>query len=114
MVRGIFLAALVALLLPGAPRADPGMPFAASGQPHAGYATAQRLCADCHAVAPGERRLRKTVGPTFETVAAVPGMTSAALRVTLTTSHRTMPNLMLSSDELRDIGDYILSLKPGR
>jgi mono/diheme cytochrome c family protein len=44
-------------------------------------------------------------------VAATPGMTSAALMVTLTTPHAGMPMFRLSSEERRDIIAYVLSLK---
>jgi hypothetical protein len=38
-------------------------------------------------------------------------MTSIALSAALNTSHRSMPNIMLSPDERADIIAYILSLK---
>jgi hypothetical protein len=66
----------------------------------------------CHSA--GERRSPRTGAPTFERVAAEPGVTSAALDVALRTPHRTMPNIMLEGDELRDIVAYILSLRPAR
>jgi mono/diheme cytochrome c family protein len=79
-----------------------------------GRMAAHLLCADCHATRPGQARSPAASAPTFEAIAAVPGMTSSALRVTLQTSHRTMPNLMLEGDELGEIVDYILSLKPAK
>jgi hypothetical protein len=47
------------------------------------------------------------------TIATVPGMTAAALLAALQTSHRerTMPNLILPPNELRDVVAYVLSLK---
>jgi len=38
-------------------------------------------------------------------------MTGTALYIALQTPHKTMPNLMLEADELRDISAYILSLQ---
>jgi cytochrome c len=81
------------------------------GRPESGRALTQRICADCHAVVPGQRSPRAGA-PTFEAIAAVPGMTTAALTVALRTSHRTMPNIVLEAQELDDVVAYILSLKP--
>jgi cytochrome c len=76
-----------------------------------GAAFAQRICAECHAVQPGQPRSPNGQAPTFETVAKTPGMTAIALTAILRTSHRTMPNIILSDDDLRDVIAYILSLK---
>ena len=84
------------------------------GAAQAGQALAQRLCAECHAVQPGEVRSPATSAPPFAKIAAVPGMTSAALRAVLQTSHRTMPNVMLQLDELDDLVAYMLSLQSAR
>ena len=83
------------------------------GQPQRGRALAQQLCAECHAVQQGSAGSPNGDAPRFETIAAVPGMTATALRVALQTSHRTMPNVMLETNELADIVAYILSLKEG-
>jgi mono/diheme cytochrome c family protein len=83
------------------------------GQPEAGRALAQRICADCHAVLRGQARSPRAGAPTFEAIARVPRMTAAALTVALRTSHRTMPNIMLEQHELDDVVAYVLSLKPG-
>lgn len=78
-----------------------------------GQAAAQQLCAECHATAKGAVRSPASSAPTFEAIASTPGMSSVALRAALQTSHRSMPNIMLQSDELGDIVAYIMSLKPG-
>jgi hypothetical protein len=39
-------------------------------------------------------------------------MTAIALTVALQTSHATMPNIILSPDDRRDVIAYILSLRP--
>jgi mono/diheme cytochrome c family protein len=85
-----------------------------SGAVLAGHLVAQRLCAECHAVERGQVRSPARNAPPFQAVVAVPGMTSIALRATLSTSHRTMPNIMLPPDELSDVVTYILSLQPDR
>ena len=78
-----------------------------------GQRAVEQLCAECHATQKGQTRSPASSAPTFEAIAATPGMTSAALRAALNTSHRTMPNVILQPDELADIVAYILSLKPG-
>jgi hypothetical protein len=44
-------------------------------------------------------------------VANTPGMTATALAVSLTTSHPTMPNIILEQEDLDNIIAFILSLK---
>jgi mono/diheme cytochrome c family protein len=109
MAPAICSTVLIALLL--APRpvwAEQG------GAEGAGRAAARGLCAECHAIERGEVRSPARSAPPFAEIAAVPGMTSAALRASLGTSHRTMPNIILTPDQLGDIVAYILSLKPSR
>jgi mono/diheme cytochrome c family protein len=81
------------------------------GQPGRGLASAQRLCADCHAVQKEQARSPNDNAPPFQAIASVPGMTTIALSAMLNTPHRTMPNVMLAADEQADIVAYILSLK---
>jgi len=54
------------------------------------------------------------IGPAFCDIANVPGMTAAALRVFLTSSHPKMPNLILTPEEIADVTAYILSLRDHR
>ena len=44
----------------------------------------------------------------------MPGMTAMALQVALQSPHKTMPNLMLEPDELRNLIAYFLTLKTGK
>jgi mono/diheme cytochrome c family protein len=81
------------------------------GEPREGRALANRLCAQCHAVQKGQPRSPNENAPTFPVIAAVPGMTAAALSATLNTSHRLMPNVILAPEEHAHIIAYILSLK---
>lgn len=76
-----------------------------------GAAFAQQICAECHAVQAGQPRSPNAQAPTFETVAKTPGMTAIALTAILRTSHRTMPNIILADDDLRNVIAYIVSLK---
>jgi len=107
--RALRAGALLAMSLAGGPIAAQER-----GTAQAGQALAQRQCAECHAVQPGQLQSPTTSAPPFAKIAAVPGMTSAALRVALQTSHRTMPNVMLRPDELDDVVAYILSLGSSR
>ncbi len=81
------------------------------GDPVKGAAIARQVCAECHAVDRGQRRSSNAQAPTFEAIAKTPGMTSIALTAALRTSHRVMPNIVLSDDELRNISAYVLSMK---
>lgn len=78
-----------------------------------GRRLAQQVCAECHAVLPGEPRSPKAGAPTFEELARAPGMTSMALSVAFTTPHAGMPMFKLTSEQATDIIAYILSLKGG-
>jgi mono/diheme cytochrome c family protein len=76
-----------------------------------GRALAQQVCSECHAVGREDARSPNTLAPRFEAVAATPGMTATALNVFLHTSHRAMPNLILTADQTNGVIAYILSLK---
>lgn len=82
-----------------------------TAQPGRGFALAQRLCAQCHAVRQDQARSPNENAPHFKVIASVPGMTAIALSAALNTSHRSMPNIMLEADEQANIIAYILSLK---
>ena len=106
MARVIGLAVLAALCA-----APAGTHAQETGSVSQGLTVAEERCAGCHGVTRGAEYSPNFAAPTFEQIAITPGMTATALSATLKTSHRTMPNLMLSSDELANITAYILSLK---
>ena len=81
------------------------------GQAHRGFALAQRLCSECHAIQKEYARSPNVNAPRFRAIASTPGMTAIALSAALNTSHHSMPNIMLATDEQADIIAYILSLK---
>ena len=75
-----------------------------------GRSFAQRICSGCHGIVQGAPSA--AVGaPNFYIIASTPGISPIALRVALETPHHSMPNLMLTSDELRDVTAYIMSLR---
>jgi mono/diheme cytochrome c family protein len=84
------------------------------GSPQAGLAFARTICADCHAIESKAANSPNPAAPTFQRIANVPGMTETALYVSLQTPHRTMPDLHLEGDELRNVAAYILSLRTTR
>lgn len=103
-----FAALFVGLLVCGAAAAQE------RGDPAHGRAFAQEVCTPCHRVVPQQFALRLAEAPSFEDIAATPGMTQTALNAFLVTPHPTMPNLILTSDEAADVIAYILSLAPER
>jgi len=75
-----------------------------------GRAFAQRVCSGCHGIVLGATS-PAAGAPNFYTVAGTPGMSPLALRVALETPHHSMPNLMLTADELSNVTAYIMSLR---
>ena len=83
-----------------------------SGDIHQGRQLALNVCASCHAVRAGQTRPPLTTAPSFQEIADTPGMTAIALSIWLKAqSHPTMPNFVLSSQQVRDVSAYILSLR---
>ena len=85
-----------------------------------GQTLAVQVCSRCHAVLRGEGvttnpeplPFSKVGRPLpFEDIANTPGVTSMALYAWLTSSHPTMPDIMLDKNELGNVVSYILSLK---
>ncbi len=80
------------------------------GDPGKGLAYARQVCASCHGIESGQRSSNPSA-PSFETLAAIPGMSSTALYALLQTSHKTMPNIIIDADDHRNLIAYILALK---
>lgn len=80
------------------------------GDPMAGHDFARSLCATCHAVEDDDAPSPYREAPPFRAVARVPGMTATALSVFLRTPHANMPDLILSTEERRNVIAYILTL----
>src|SRR6516164_10031762 len=106
LAKQLMLAAVIAVAMPAGHGAGQEI-----GQSDRGLVLAQRLCAECHAVQKQDSRSPNANAPRFQAIASIPGMTAAALSAAFNTSHRAMPNIMLSGDEQADIIAYILSLK---
>jgi len=101
------------LALAAATLASPLAQAQSLGDVGRGNIVAARLCAECHAITPGQTSPRPESLP-FERIAATPGMTELAIKVWLQTPHPTMPNLMLPAADREDVAAYIASLKPAR
>lgn len=83
-----------------------------TGDPAAGKAFALEVCTPCHVVAPRQISPRRfAVAPDFQAIANTSAMTKMALHAFLTSPHPTMPNLILSAEEERNVIAYILSLQ---
>jgi mono/diheme cytochrome c family protein len=84
------------------------------GDPAAGALVAADICASCHGVSPGDITSPNPDAPPFQAVAETPGMTATALFAWLTTTHPTMPNIILETDDRRNVVAYVLSLRGAR
>jgi mono/diheme cytochrome c family protein len=84
------------------------------GSAEQGLTIARERCASCHLVVGEDGRSTNEKAPTFARIANIPGMTSAALRSALNTSHSSMPNLVLKDEDADSIIAYILSLRDNR
>jgi mono/diheme cytochrome c family protein len=81
------------------------------GNARQGLQLARTECSECHLVDKVAGRSLNPAAPTFERIANVSGMTSAALTAALRTSHETMPNVIIKGSNIADLVAYILSLK---
>lgn len=116
---------ILALLAAGAAWAQPlptpegTAPLPDPGDPARGLDLALGICADCHAVRAGEglgtgpQALPFPLGVPlpFEDIASTSGVTEPALLAWLFTSHPTMPDIVVTPQEARDLIAYILSLQ---
>ena len=76
-----------------------------------GRILARQVCAECHAVRTRDARSPNSYAPSFVEIAAIPGMTGAALNFILHNYHQRMPNFVFNADQTNAIVAYILSLK---
>lgn len=85
-----------------------------TGDARQGLAFAREACAACHAVERRQSSSPNPQAPSFEAIASMRSTTGMALSAFLQTSHPTMPNLILETDEIANVVAYILSLKGGQ
>jgi mono/diheme cytochrome c family protein len=80
------------------------------GNPLIGRQTAATLCVPCHQI----DETRRDGPPSFVDIAFMPSTTALSLKVFLRSSHKDMPNLIISDSQTDDLIAYILSLKQPR
>lgn len=80
------------------------------GDVSAGFAYANQVCAECHAIRRGERTSPNERAPAFQMIAEAHGMSEMALRVWFQTAHPSMPNLVIRDKTADDLVVYIISL----
>jgi mono/diheme cytochrome c family protein len=74
-----------------------------------GERLAQRWCAACHTIAPGQRA--GTEAPPFSEVAKKPNFSEGQLALFLLEPHPKMPDMGLSRTEAADLAAYIAKQK---
>lgn len=84
------------------------------GDPQAGRAVAEQICAECHQIEAGERTLQGRDAPSFLDIAETRGMSPMALYVWLYSPHPTMPHIRLEREQAEDVVAYIWSLGNSR
>jgi len=103
-MRSLVVGAVIAALgVPGAAAAEH------PGDPQAGYEYAKKVCSGCHGISAEPSPVPKATR--FREVADRPGMTGTALRVWMETMHPTMPNIIVSKQDMLNVIAYILDLK---
>jgi mono/diheme cytochrome c family protein len=81
------------------------------GDVERGRAYVERACVDCHAVRRDQSESPNLNAIPFEAIAHFPGLAAPSLFELLRTSHKTMPNIVIETNDLHDVVAYILSLK---
>jgi mono/diheme cytochrome c family protein len=102
MVLPTALIVSIALLLPaGAQSIDPSV----------GRHLAETTCGACHQIgSAASPQNAKPVAPSFEDISRMPSTNELAIKVFLRSSHRKMPNIILSPDEIDSVAAYIVGL----
>jgi mono/diheme cytochrome c family protein len=86
-------------------------PSAQSVDPSVGRHLAETVCSACHQIKASSPNPGLSSGaPSFVDIARMPSMSELAIKVFLRTPHPTMPNFILSPEEIDSVTAYILSL----
>ena len=96
-----FIVSIAHLLPAGAQSVDPSM----------GRHIAETTCNACHQIgsAPAPQSA-KPVAPSFLDISRMPSTNELAIKVFLRSSHSTMPNIVLSPEEINSVAAYIVGL----
>jgi len=86
--------------------------LAQGADPATGASLARTDCGACHAVgADAKAASPDAKAPRFVDVAQMPSTTELSLKVFLRSSHRNMPDILLSPEEIDSLASYILGLR---
>jgi mono/diheme cytochrome c family protein len=88
--------------------------IAQSTDPSLGRHLSETICSECHQIDAASPDPGPGSGaPSFVAISAMPSMTELAIKVFLRSSHPTMPNIILSPEEIDSLAAYIQGLKRG-
>ena len=76
-----------------------------------GRAYADKVCAECHLVAPVAGLSPMPGVKSFKEIANRPGMSAMAISAWMQSEHESMPHIVPTPGELNDLIAYIVSLK---
>ena len=82
-----------------------------NGDAARGRDLAKRNCSGCHGTEADDVRSPLAKAPTFKAVADTAGMSPFALMAWFRGPHKSMPDFIVASGDVRDLAAYILSLK---
>ncbi len=86
--------------------------MAQGADPSVGARLAEEHCSSCHAVGANPHvKSPNPDAPAFALVAHMPSTTELSLKVFLRSSHKNMPNFILSPEEVDGVAAYILGLR---
>ena len=109
LISGLVAAAIV---LMGVGPAAAAQTRARAGAPVSDVSAGRQLAhALCHVIEAGKPAPALTPAPSFPWIAKRPGATETSVTVWLSTSHRRMPNILLSDAEIRQLSAYIISVR---
>jgi mono/diheme cytochrome c family protein len=95
-----FIVAIALSLPAGAQSADPSL----------GRHLAETTCNACHQIGSAASPNVKPVAPSFLDISRMPSTNELAIKVFLRSSHPTMPNIILSPEEIDSVAAYIVGL----
>jgi mono/diheme cytochrome c family protein len=84
--------------------------FAQSVDPSVGRRLAETTCSVCHQIDAASPQSPNPDAPSFVDISRMSSMTELAIKVFLRSSHPTMPNFILSPEEIDSVSAYIVSL----
>lgn len=84
---------------------------AQTADPSIGRRIAETTCRECHQIDSASPNAEPRTGaPSFVAISRMSSMTELAIKVFLQTSHPTMPNIVMTPEEIDSVAAYIKSL----